>query len=399
MIHFKYTTGYAGTGKSHQLIELVESLPIETTIVIAPTHKALARLRDHLPDSIEIKTIHALLGWIPTINENATRIEHIDSTHKLEKELDEYSHIIIDEAGMMSEEMFLDIISKLEVQLDYCEDELSRDITIECFLDPYQLLPVKGRQIMTDKATTTNLTKQYRSESPDVVDLYTKFVHYIEGTNKDDLSTPYSKNVKPLDITQFKQGDRLLAYTNKAVGAWNIKIAKQLGITSYEGQEVQLGSMIEPIHIVKFVIPTLKELKYWFDIGILKLQNAQINKQFLDSSLQALITNKNINFVQVIDNFIYPVIIGIGKANLILKKAKEDAVEDRKKFKDVYALGRAYIMDYGFATTVHKSQGSEFNNIFIDKLDIQKSIRNNYYENYARLMYVSISRAKMTIMI
>jgi ATP-dependent exoDNAse (exonuclease V) alpha subunit len=56
-------------------------------------------------------------------------------------------------------------------------------------------------------------------------------------------------------------------------------------------------------------------------------------------------------------------------------------------------------MDYSFATTVHKSQGSEFDVIFIDKTDIQKSILNRYYETYARLMYVSISRAKQIIYI
>lgn len=400
-LKINYTTGYAGTGKSHTLIELVKTLPIDTTIVIAPTHKALARLREYLPDgdNLEIKTIHALLGWIPTINENAQKIEHIDSTHKLDKELDEYTHVIIDEAGMMSEEMFFDIIGKLESQLDYEDEESSKSIVIECFLDPYQLLPVKGHQIQTDPSTTKNLTTQYRSESPDVVELYTKFVHYLEGLNNDDLTTPYSENVRKLDISQFKRGDRMLAFTNKAVGEWNTKIAKKLGIIDYIGQEVQLGSMLDTKLVVKFIEPTLGDLVRWFDMGTLKLQNAQINKNFIDQSLGALIANKDIKFIQAMDNFIYPVIIGVGKANIVLKNAKQKAVEDRKHFKDVYALGRAYVMDYTFCSTCHKSQGSEWDTVFIDKLDIQKSIKNKYYETYARLMYVSISRSKKTIYI
>ena len=254
-LEIAYTTGYAGTGKSHKLIELVGTLPLDTTIVIAPTHKALERLRSHLPgvDDLEIKTIHALLGWIPTINENAKKVEHIDSTHKLDKQLEEYSHIVIDEAGMMSEDMFFEIISKIELMLwdDEAKKEIDKTIKIHCFLDPYQLLPVKGQQIQTDTEATTNLTKQYRAESPDVVALYTKFVHYLEGTNVDDLTTPYSENVRPLDINQFKSGDRMLAYTNKAVGEWNQRIAKKLCITKYEGQEVQLGSMIDTKLCVK----------------------------------------------------------------------------------------------------------------------------------------------------
>lgn len=388
-----YTTGYAGTGKSHSLLKLVESLPIETTIVIAPTHKALFRLREHLQENTEAKTIHSLLGWIPTINENAQKVEHIDATHKLDKALGEYSHIVIDEAGMMSEEMFYEIISKLEV---YTEDI---DITIECFLDPYQLLPVKGQQIQVDPDTTTHLTKQYRSESPDVVELYTKFVHYIEGINAKDLTTPYSENVRSFDLKHFERGDRLLAYTNKAVGQWNKKIAKHLNIVSYAGQEVQLGNMLDTVLCMKFIKPTIRELIDWFDTTKLKLQNSHMKRVYLESNLQALLDNKDIQFIEGMDNRVYPVILGIGNASLVLKAAKKAAMENKKRFKEVYALGRAFTMDYNFATTVHKSQGSEFNHVFIDKLDIQKSILNTYFETYARLMYVSISRAKRTIYI
>ena len=240
---------------------------------------------------------------------------------------------------------------------------------------------------------TTNLTTQYRSESLDIVELYTKFVDYLRGVNCQDLTTPYSENVRPFSLKHFAKGDRLLAYTNEAVGRWNQLIAKQLGIEGYIGQEVQLGNKLDTVLVKKLIDPNRSELVVWFDSNVLKLQNSQINRRFLDSSLQALIDNKNIEFIESMEGKIYPVIIGIGKANKILKKAKENAVTNRKKFKEVYALGRAYIMDYNFATTVHKSQGSEFRHVFIDKQDIQKSIIHRYYMTYARLMYVACSRA------
>jgi len=390
-LEIKYTTGFAGTGKSYSLIQKVKYLPIKTSVVLAPTHKALHRLRSELPLGIEIKTTHSLLGWIPTINESAKKTEHIDTTMKLDKQLDEYNHIVIDEAGMLSEEMFFEIVSKVE---DYAglDGEEGKDVEIHCFLDPYQLLPVKGQQLQTDPLTTTNLTTQHRAESLDIVNLYTKFVDYLIGTNKSDLSTPYSDNVLPLDISKFKLGDRLLAYTNKAVGEWNITIAKQLGIDSYEEQEVQLGSMLDLVMCEEFIAPTTKDLLDWFESGKLKIQNSQISKKFLEYSLNELIVNKDIKFITDY-TYVYPVILGIGNANIVHMKAKEAAVKNRSKFKTVYALGRAYIMDYPFATTVHKSQGSEFNSVFIDKEDMQKSIFNGSYSTYARLMYVSLSRA------
>jgi len=398
MLKINYTIGMAGTGKSTELIKKAKLLPPETSVIIAPTHKALHRLQQYLPNNIEVKTIHSLLGWIPTINENAKHINHIDSTAKLDKPLEEYTHIVIDEMGMMSEEMFLDIVGKVEEYSVFAEST-EIDVEIHCFGDPYQLLPVKGQQIQTDPTTTVELTTQHRSESPDIVALFTKMVNYLKGTNTSDLSTPYSEHVKPFDINKFKEGDRLLAYTNKAVGEWNQKIAKQLGIKSYIGQEVQLGNMLDTIVCDEFIKPSLEDLLAWRELGILVLQNNQINKKFLEASLHALIKNKNIEFI-VSEDKVYPVIVGIGKANLVIKQTKEKAIKERKNYKDVYALNRAFIMDYSFASTVHKSQGNEWNTIFIDKKDIQKSVLNNtYYMTYARMLYVSISRARHIIYI
>ena len=393
----KYTTGYAGTGKSTALLELIDSLPIETSVILAPTHKALARLMTSTSSLIEFKTIHSLLGWIPGINEEASHIAHIDIVRKLDKEIDSYTNIVIDEAGMMSEDMLLTIVANLEEINNFETDH----ITLHLFLDPYQLLPVKGIQIQTDPDTTTNLTTQHRAESPDVVTLFTKFVRYLEGTNVDDLTVPESANVIYQNcINGFKKGDRLLTYTNKAVGNYNQAIAAHLGIKSYIGQEVQLGNMIEPIVVEEYIKPTLSMLRQAYEEGSLKLQNSQINKKFLDHSLTALISNKHIKFIKDKGSFaIIPVIEGVGNAYEARNKAKEMAIKDKSYFKDVYALGRAFTMDYTFASTVHKSQGSEFSRVWIDKGDIQRSIFQGSYKNYARLMYVAISRSKQKVFV
>jgi len=397
-IEITYTTGYAGTGKSTELVKLVKSLPVESTIVIAPTHKALERLSSELPDNVEIKTVHALLGWIPTINEQAKHINHIDSTTKLDRELGDYEYIIGDEFGMVSEDMFMEITSKIENNIGFELD--SKTIHLYIFLDPYQLLPVKGRQIDINPDTTTNLTTQYRAESLDVVELFTKFVRFLEGINTTDLKIKPSENVIFTDnLKEFNpKTDRLLAYTNACVGNFNSEIAKALNITSYENQWVQLGSKTDLIKVDRIINPSINDLLNSYENGTLYLQNSQINKKYLEFSLKTMLDCKDIDFINVGD-FIVPVIIGINNANLALKKAKEAAIKDKSNFKWVYALGRAFIMDYSFASTVHKAQGSEFERVWICKEDIQKSIMNGYYMNYARLMYVAISRAKKKLFI
>jgi len=394
-MNINYTTGYAGTGKSTELLALLDKLPEKTSVVLAPTHKALARLRGSTNTKIELKTIHALLGWIPGINEKAEHIAHIDTIIRLDSDIDAYTDIVIDEAGMMSEDMLMGITGKLEELNNFETDH----ITLHLFLDPYQLLPVKGLQIQTDPLTTTNLTKQHRAESPDVVAMFTKFVEYIQGTNSKDLSTPESENViHAKNINEFELGDRLLAYTNKAVGDYNTAIAKKFGITSYVGQEVQLGTLSDLYIVDDFISLSLDDIMGLYESGKLFMQNNQINKKFVLSSLKALIKNKNIKYISS-NGLVIPVILGIGNANRIRTKAKEDALKDKAKFSQVYALNRAFTMDYSFASTVHKSQGSEFNRVWVVKSDIQKSIFNKSYFNYARLMYVAISRSRKRIFI
>ena len=46
-----------------------------------------------------------------------------------------------------------------------------------------------------------------------------------------------------------------------------------------------------------------------------------------------------------------------------------------------------------FCTTIHKAQGSEYDWVFIAQTDIKRAIRKGYYMNYAKLMYVALSRA------
>ena len=408
-MHIEYITGYAGTGKSTALLKQLTTIAgkdKDDTIVLCPTHKAAHRLLPKIPFGIEIKTIHSLLGWIPAINENAEKIEHIDIVAKTDRKIEEYNTFIIDEGGMMSEEMFMELVAKIEDARNFDTD----GIKIYVYLDPYQLLPVKGRQIQLDEEFTTKLTTQHRAESPDVVALFTKFVEFLEGTNTKDLKIDFSENVKKVSTTEAVQlfditKDRLLAYTNEVVGWYNKEISVYNGITSFVGQHVQLGSNPDLVYVEDMIDKSdvvLSDVITWYLDNNMLLQNSNISAKYMELEFSTLLKLDGIEFAKVAINGttkIVPVVLGIYNAYSLTKQIKAAAIKDKKNYKFIYALNKAYTMDYKFASTVHKAQGSEFDAVFVDVNDIKKSILPNYYDTYARLMYVALSRAKKRVYI
>ena len=408
-MHIEYITGYAGTGKSTALLKQLTTIAgkdKDDTIVLCPTHKAAHRLLPKIPFGIEIKTIHSLLGWIPAINENAEKIEHIDIVAKTDRKIEEYNTFIIDEGGMMSEEMFMELVAKIEDARNFDTD----GIKIYVYLDPYQLLPVKGRQIQLDEEFTTKLTTQHRAESPDVVALFTKFVEFLEGTNTKDLKIDFSENVKKVSTTEAVQlfditKDRLLAYTNEVVGWYNKEISIYNGIQSFVGQHVQLGSNPDLVYVEDMIDKSdvvLSDVITWYLDNNMLLQNSKISAKYMELEFSTLLKLDGVEFAKVAINGttkIVPVVLGIYNAYSLTKQIKAAAIKDKKNYKFIYALNKAYTMDYKFASTVHKAQGSEFDAVFVDVNDIKKSILPNYYDTYARLMYVALSRAKKSVYI
>ena len=408
-MHIEYITGYAGTGKSTALLKQLTTIAgkdKDDTIVLCPTHKAAHRLLPKIPFGIEIKTIHSLLGWIPAINENAEKIEHIDIVAKTDRKIEEYNTFIIDEGGMMSEEMFMELVAKIEDARNFDTD----GIKIYVYLDPYQLLPVKGRQIQLDEEFTTKLTTQHRAESPDVVALFTKFVEFLEGTNTKDLKIEFSDNVKKVSTTEAVQlfditKDRLLAYTNEVVGWYNKEISVYNGIQSFVGQYVQLGSNPDLVYVEDMIDKSsvvLSDVITWYLDNDMLLQNSKISAKYMELEFSTLLKIDGVEFAKVAINGttkIVPIVLGIYNAYSLTKQIKAAAIKDKKNYKFIYALNKAYTMDYKFASTVHKAQGSEFDAVFVDVNDIKKSILPNYYDTYARLMYVALSRAKKRVYI
>lgn len=70
-----------------------------------------------------------------------------------------------------------------------------------------------------------------------------------------------------------------------------------------------------------------------------------------------------------------------------LAKKRGDAWKKYLSFKDCVVC-----VDFPHALTVHKSQGSTYENVFLDMEDLGKCADKDY-DLYLRLMYVAVSRA------
>ena len=422
-IHF--IIGRAGCGKSTLLAKQVKELGMDT-IVLTPTHKA----KDVLlaKGLVQVFTIHSVLKLVPTIDENFRKRGKLQKLRRIgELKLDHIKHIIIDEYSMVSSEI-LDIL--LDVLPPYAK------VTI--YGDSSQLPTVDGTVIdpyfYTAEEKITTLTTQHRSEAPEVVEAFMRFADYVAtGDSRIDLRLDFKGTLKKGSIFSFNhETDRILAYTNERVIQLNNQVAKHLNLPS----EISIGEQV----LINGLIGTLVSSKGINDNDIVytiypkcvakgKLMHGDTLIDTIESIEADIETyNQQLHHAKVyyieIEDEVYRMYGDIQhyKHSKDFKQGVEDAQLDliaeyslgddvdlkqycrQNKNSHTKARGRAWSSFLGhqglvwdirrpFCTTVHKSQGQEFERVFIDQTDIKKSIRGGYYEQYARLMYVAMSRA------
>ena len=165
----EFVVGFAGSGKSTELAKRAN----KKTLVVVPTHKAAAVL---MAKGVEnVFTIHAVLGLVPTLNQNY--VPGKQRMQKLKKvgsvDLSSIADIFIDEFGMIPQDI-----------MDLLLEVLPATTKVTVFGDPYQLPPVDGEPI--DPLIYTDdiekLTVQYRSEAPEVVNTFMRFQAYLEDS-------------------------------------------------------------------------------------------------------------------------------------------------------------------------------------------------------------------------
>ncbi len=410
----KFTIGYAGTGKSTLLAEEAT----DRALVLTPTHKAKEVLQYKGVENVF--TIHNVLKLVPTLDTNFRKRGKLQKLQRIgEVDLLLIDKVIIDEYSMIP--MFI---------LDMLLELLPAKAEVSIYGDSYQLPPVEGEPIEPEWYTEdiTRLTTQYRAEAPEVIETFTRFVHYLErpSTTADLTLNPA---IEHGDIKGFNPDtDRALCFTNAETIRVNDRIAKHLGLPSEIsiGEKVSinglLGELVEnPLESVYTIYPKciskgqlMSGDKLIATVEKIESDMSKFNQSIPDSEkLFIEIEDTVYAFHGDIDHYIndkaYKKEVEDSQLELIAEYDLEADIDLKQwcrlnKNELTRARGKAwstYLAHQGlsfdlrrpFATTVHKAQGSEFKTIYIAQDDMKIAIRGADYTQYARLMYVALSRA------
>jgi hypothetical protein len=399
-------TGYAGTGKTFLVGKIINQILFDnktaSVAVTATTHKAVKVLKElsrlnQDTENIEFFTLHSLLGLKREINSDGTESYVEDS---FGSKVEDYSLIIVDEASMLDNKLF-DTLAK----------HAKKNLIPLLFIgDDKQIPPVNGGEFVLftkkipNKHTLVDIIRQANGnpiietskriregEKLDFVDnINDNFgLKYIKLGNEDDYINDYFNN------EQFKTDPnyvKILAWTNSAVDYYNSKVRKAIYGENCEriciGEKMVLN---KPVVLGKKVLLNNNDE---FEVLSYDVETETSGYPFKYYSLDVESDDKRLSLKLLHeDSFL--------SFNNALESLKKEAIKTkdtyarRMKWVNFYKLAEKYIdAKYNYALTVHKSQGSTFDNSIVIYCDI---LRVKDIDERNKLLYTSITRAKKNL--
>lgn len=414
--YFATLAGFAGTGKTTLMKEVINALQRKKKIVVsATTHKAKEVIAEATQQNAE--TIQSLLGLRLSVDlTDFDPNKPIFQPHA-EERMQHYDVVIIDESSMISIDVY-NLIEKIA---------LINRTKIIFMGDIYQLPPVG--EIQSKVFTLPNMVSLNTIVRQSEGNPNQKLIELARNDVRDgtDLFLKYLKDI-PVDINEEKEGFaslqmeeyyatliekysdsaypyeadivKMIAWTNTTVGRNNAYIRANI-IKSKE--QVAVGDLLmgyssitKEIKTFPFYIPIVKN-----SVDYLVEKVELLNTTFFGVTLKGYKTySKGCKLPMfILHKDSYPLFVK--EYNDRLQKGKEF-----RQWKSFYAFKEQIIcmediiddfgnlvckkdIDYGYVITVHKSQGSTYQNVGIILKDI---LRNRTAKERRQLIYVAVSR-------
>lgn len=411
--------GSAGTGKTTLINSILDKVKDRNVILTSPTHRANSVIRSK-NQSKQVLTLHKLLGLKPTQDLEDFDDRRIEFQPGEDGAIPANSLIVVDESSMINDKLFNFIMSRLS------ESPGSQIIFMG---DAAQLGPVK--QNTDSKALDSTegqsvLTEVMRARNPELLDESTHVRENGDFTNDvnlnnnngvgffNDYNVFLEKIKSAFTSNEAKKNPllvRVVAATNAAVETYNQQIRAALfgdnaapyvvgdylmgyaafGAADPEG-DTPIANGVD--YVVANTTPStqrvlgvnLKSHKVSLKnvltgktktVEILSPNNTQEDVDKLGAALADLIeqakTNRSLwkQFFQVKESIVtpFPITNPKRKSNTLISKT----------------------IDYGYAHTIHKSQGGTYSYVFVDENSINKFPSKKDRE---RLRYVGLTRAE-----
>jgi hypothetical protein len=409
--------GYAGTGKTTITQELLRRIrsryPDHKVAVSAPTHKAkkvISRATGR-----DAYTIQKLLGLRPNTDLENFDINDPQFDPLAEKAIRFYGLVILDEASMLNKDLYELLISEARswgakllfmgdpAQLPPVGENMSRVFT---HVDASAELTTVERQAQGNPLMP--LYDAIRSDIQSPVDLFdhtTALNDSHEGVEFHSDQKTFEAAVFPLFASEQYRSNpdhvKLVTWMNESVRLWNQQIRTHL--YGAEAPPLLVGELLMAYSTVTRG-PEEIVLENSAEYRVLEIESSvshgiqcwSVKLKGVDTTaiIRTLVVKK-----QGIPRFLAKFHYLLSAAKAAQGKARRFAWGQYYGFKnehllleDVMDQGKLAVrkdLDYGYAITVHKSQGSTFTYVAVSENNID---RNSNKEERNKLKYVALSR-------
>ena len=410
-------SGYAGTGKT-SLMEMIAKKgqkQYRPVMFCATTNKAAAVLNDRVSKAgFKASTLNKVFGI--NVEVDSSKAYNARNLVNVLKDVDIMpgTTIIIDEASMINEENYKilnDIAKKMDLKIIYVGDEaqlapVNEDKISKVFRNGEgKVIRLTQVERTDDNAILKEATAIRNGEPLSKISSFNskgEGVAYIAPQHQDAINEVIDKYVKGLK--QNPNYFRIIAYTNKAVTAYNNQVRELLGydspiphvgepmtgyanwgyewktksyrfINSESYKVTQVGKpttvqtrLDNGTPVVMQAIPiTLEDSLGNIDtFDFMDIKNNAQNRQsamILVNEKKRLWNEARRAYGREAKAAIYAKINAIDSFLFV-----NDNIEDNS-----HNLLQAKTIDFGYALTIHKSQGSTFTHVLMDDVDVSRA--------------------------
>lgn len=442
-------SGYAGTGKSTIIGIFSKWLDHRigrgNIVYTAPTHRANVITKQNNPNA-NVYTLSALFGFTPdtdiAMEQDSLDLRELEFRSKNQVKYEPGQLIIIDEASMVQDGLY-----------EYIQKIVAKDgVSVIYVGDSAQLRPVKSDHISkvftSDGVPQITLTKVERTGDNPILKEATRLrrgegLSYQTDINDKGQGVLYTsddaiidKNLKQIVTSEEFNADplhfRVLTATNAAVSAYNSKIrslrygkfakpfVKGDIIMGYSNKLRKPDGSYKLVNSGDYVIQNITDttVKFKTDKGDIEFKAFKLSIRPTGSTImddfQITVIDKNEP-----DSKLFEIVEYKDRLWRMAKEAKQD--KQISKYRDLVQMafnidnelnitknlednqGRLKIrkaIDYGYAQTVWKSQGSTYSKVLILSNEIDTfGYGRDVMQLRNELRYVAVSRAKNFVII